>query len=96
VQVFTGDLIVRRAHRGGKANLDVANPPLIADAVVVATFHTHPNPSAEGWEPGPSPGDTSSAWLLGVPCFIRAENGIYTTGPVSRRGGVTGGAGFPP
>jgi hypothetical protein len=36
-----------------------------------------------------------SAWELGVPCIIRAEDGIHTTGPDSRRGGLTGNPGFP-
>jgi hypothetical protein len=92
----TGAIAVRRAPAGGRAALDLSAPPVVPGAVVVATFHTHPNPSAEGWEPGPSAADTQSAWLFGVPCLIRADNGIHTTGPASRRGGSTGGPGFPP
>ncbi len=34
---------------------------------VVAPFHTHPNPTADGWDPGPSGPDTLSASFLGVP-----------------------------
>ena len=34
----------------------------LPDSVVAATFHTHPNPSGEGWEPGPSAADTQSAF----------------------------------
>ncbi len=75
--------------------LDLSTPPLVPDSVVVATFHTHPNPSAEGWEPGPSAADTQSAWIFGVPCLIRADNGVYLTGPDSRRGGLTGAPGYP-
>jgi hypothetical protein len=92
----TGTLTVRRAPAGAQAALDLSTPPLVPDSVVVATFHTHPNPTAEGWEPGPSPGDTHSAWLFGVPCLIRADDGIHTTGPASRRGGLAGGPGYPP
>jgi hypothetical protein len=61
----------------------------------VATFHTHPNPASEGWQTGPSESDTNSAWILGVPCMIRAEDGIHTTGPESRRGGLSGLPGYP-
>jgi hypothetical protein len=91
----TGTLTVRRAPPGRRAALDLCTPPLVADSVVVATFHTHPNPSADGWDPGPSAGDTESAWLLGVPCLIRADDGVHSTGPDSRRGGLTGAPGFP-
>jgi hypothetical protein len=86
---------IRRAQGGARAALDVGSPPVIDGAVVVATFHTHPNPSAEGWETGPSEDDTRSAWMLGVPCLIRAEDGVHTTGPDSRRGGLLGSPGFP-
>jgi hypothetical protein len=92
----TGDIVVRRAPAGAQAALDLSTPTLVPGAVVVATFHTHPNPSAEGWQPGPSAADTQSASLFGVPCLIRADDGIHTTGPASRRGGLTGGPGYPP
>lgn len=91
----TGTLVVRRAPAGAQASLDLAAPPVVPGAVVVATFHTHPNPSAEGWQSGPSKADTQSAWLLGVPCLIRADDRIHTTGPASRRGGLTGDPGYP-
>src|SRR5436309_1729304 len=92
----TGIVAVRRSPAGAQAALDLSAPPVVPSAVVVATFHTHPNPSTEGWEPGPSAADTQSAWLLGVPCLIQADDGIHTTGPASRRGGLTGGPGYPP
>jgi hypothetical protein len=57
----------RRASAGGTANLDLCDPSIIDGTFVVATFHTHPNPTSEGWDDGPSDSDTSSAWLLGVP-----------------------------
>lgn len=96
VNVASGAIQVRRAAPGGQAELDVDSPPTVLGCVVVATFHTHPNPSAEGWDPGPSDADTISADLLGVPCLIRADDGIHVTGPTSRRGGLVGGPGFPP
>ncbi len=92
----TGSISVRRAPAGAQAILDLSTPPTVPGSVVVATFHTHPNPSAEGWEPGPSAADTRTALLFGVPCLIRADNGVHITGPASRRGGLTGGPGYPP
>jgi hypothetical protein len=92
----TAIVFVRRAPAGTQSTLDLSTPPVVPGAVVVATFHTHPNPSADGWDSGPSESDTQSAWLFGVPCLIRADDGIHTTGPDSRRGGLTGGPGYPP
>ena len=92
----TGAIKTRRAPAGRQAALVLTTPPVVVGSVVVATFHTHPNPSAEGWEPGPSAENTELAWILGVPCLIRADDGIHSTGPDSRRGGFTGGSGFPP
>ena len=96
VDVGTGAISIRRALAGSRALVNLNSPPLVPGSVVVATFHTHPNPAAEGWDPGPSTSDTQSALLLGVPCLIRAENGVFTTGPSARRGGLAGGPGFPP
>jgi hypothetical protein len=92
----TEKVLIRRAPAGAQTILDLTVPPVVAGAVVVATFHTHPNPSSEGWDPGPSPADTQSAWLFGVPCLIRADDGVHTTGPALRRGGLSGGPGYPP
>ncbi len=43
----TGMVAVRRAPAGAQASLDLSTPPVVPRAVVVATFHTHPNPSAD-------------------------------------------------
>ena len=91
----TREITTRRAQSGGQASIDLNDLPLVPGCVVVGTFHTHPNPPAEGWEPGPSLGDVQSAQILGVPCIIRADDGVYTTGPDSRRGGLEGNPGFP-
>lgn len=91
----TAAVVVRRSASGGAADLDLDDPPVVPGAVVVATFHTHPNPAAEGWNTGPSESDATSAWLLGVPCIIRAEDGVHTTGPDARRGGLAGPPGYP-
>jgi len=87
---------IRRAPAGQQSRLDLGNPPLIPGSVVVGTFHTHPNPTAEGWNPGPSSTDQASAHYTGVPWLIRADDGLYSTGPDSRRGGLGGGPGYPP
>jgi proteasome lid subunit RPN8/RPN11 len=96
MEVASGTIAVRRSAAGAQASLDLSAPPVVTGSVVVGTFHTHPNPSAEGWNPGPSTADTLSAIILGVPCLIRADDGTYSTGPDSRRGGLTGGPGYPP
>lgn len=91
----TGQIAVQRASSGLRAALDLGNPPLIPGSVVVATFHTHPNPTAEGYFGGPSGFDELSADALGVPCLIRADDGDHTAGPERRRGGLTGNPGLP-
>ena len=81
---------------GSDSEVNLANPPRVPGWVVVGVFHTHPNPSAEGWEPGPSVADRYADERDGVPDLIIADNGIYVSGPGSRRGGLAGGPGFPP
>ena len=92
----TGAISVRRTPAGSRAGLSFANPPEVPGSTVVGTFHTHPNPTSEGWEPGPSETDIQNSANTGVPWLIRADDGTHTTGPDSRRGGLGGGAGFPP
>src|SRR5271165_1291375 len=53
----TGQISVRRQLSGGASAIDLNDPPMVSGSVLVGLFHTHPNPSAEGWEPGPSPQD---------------------------------------
>jgi hypothetical protein len=96
INVTTGELIARRAAAGLQAELEIGNPPLLPDSVIVATFHTHPNPTSEGWNPGPSDVDEEVLHRLGVPGLIRADDGVYVAGPDSRRGGLAGEPGFPP
>ena len=50
----TGMVAVRPVFAGAQASSDLGTPPVVPGAVVVATFHTHPNPSAEEWEPRPA------------------------------------------
>ena len=91
----TGQVDTHRAPTGTDSSLDLGNPPIIPGSVVVGTFHTHPNPTAEGWEPEPSPDDQYWAQVSGVPWLIQADDGTHVTGPASRRGGLAGGPGYP-
>jgi hypothetical protein len=92
----TGKLIARRAPRGVQFAIDLDNPPLVLDAVVVGIFHTHPNPSSEGWTTGPSASDQACDARDGVPDLIRADDGVHLSGPSSRRGGLGNSPGYPP
>lgn len=92
----TGDIVTIRAAAGERARLNLGNPPDMIGFVLVGTYHTHPNPTAEGWRPGPSAMDLLSANATGVPWLIRSDDGIYLAGHNSRRGGFTGASGFPP
>src|SRR5206468_11773438 len=47
----TGEISALRAPRGGQASVDLSHPPHVPGTVVVGKFHTHPNPSREGWDP---------------------------------------------
>jgi len=90
-----GTVTIQRAASGIATEIALADPPILAGQFIVATFHTHPNPTDQGWDPGPSPADVKSANQLGVPCLIRSDQGIHLTGPVVRRGGLSGNPGFP-
>jgi hypothetical protein len=96
LDTVTGILSTRRASPGRRSAIDLRNPPAVAGCVVVGKYHTHPNPTSEGWAPGPSPGDHRVDAIHGVPDLIRADNGVYLSGPDSRRGGLAGGPGYPP
>jgi hypothetical protein len=91
----TGEVLVRRAPSGVRAEIRLANPPVVDGSVVVGKFHTHPNPTAEGWTPGPSPSDIMVDARHGVPDLIRADDGTHYSGPDRRRGGLGGNPGYP-
>lgn len=91
----TGEITVRHQTAGQQASIDLSRPPLVPGSVVVGKFHTHPNPSSEGWTPGPSRRDRQVDALHGVPDLIRADDGVHVSGPESRRG-LAHGPGFPP
>jgi hypothetical protein len=95
MNVTTGVLTARRATNGGQAFIDLNNPPVLDGCLIVAKFHTHPNPTAEGWEGGPSETDLRTDAFHGVPDLIRADNGVYVSGPDCREGGLVGNPGYP-
>jgi uncharacterized Zn-binding protein involved in type VI secretion len=92
----TGRINVVRAPVGAQASVNLDNPPTVPGSVVVGVFHTHPNPTSEGWDPGPSPADQRIDARDGIPDLIRADDGNHVSGPNSRRGGLGGGPGYPP
>lgn len=95
LKTATGEILVERAGSGLQAELSLDKPPEISGAVVVGVFHTHPNPTSEGWHGGPSEADRRADERDGVPDLIRADDGIHVSGPEGRRG-LGGGAGYPP
>jgi hypothetical protein len=95
VNAMTGEVVVRRATPGGRDALDLTNPPPLQDCYLVATFHTHPNPSHLGWDPTPSSDDYREADDSGVPWFAITDAGIYAVGPERRMGGLSGPPGYP-
>jgi hypothetical protein len=96
LDLSSGAISIRRAKPGAQDTINLFALPVVAGSTVVATFHTHPNPAAEGWSTGPSEFDEASGAMSGVPALIRAEDGDHWTGPVSRVGGLANGRGFPP
>jgi hypothetical protein len=95
LDLLTGQLRTDRAPPGIVDAIDLTSPPPLIGLVVVGKFHTHPNPTNEGWLGGPSAVDRVVDASHGVPDLIRADDGTYVSGPVSRRGGLTGKPGYP-
>jgi hypothetical protein len=95
MDLTTGEVSIGRAPRGTQAEMILDKVPEVPGAVVVGIFHTHPNPTSEGWDPGPSEADRRADERDGVPDLIRADNGIYVSGPEIRRGGLSGEPGYP-
>jgi hypothetical protein len=67
MDLATAAIATRRAPAGTQSRLSLANPPLLPNHLIVATFHTHPNPASEGWAIGPSTHDEAAATQTGVP-----------------------------
>ncbi|WP_439624970.1 hypothetical protein [Gemmata sp.] len=90
-----GEVTVRRASPGGCLFLDLSAPPDVAGYFLVATYHTHPIPTADGGEPEPSADDWKWADDSGVPWFVVTEIGVFVAGPNRRVGGFGGPGGYP-
>ena len=95
VNVTTGEIPVRRVPPGGRDALDLSSPPHLPSCYLVATFHTHPNPSTLGFDPTPSSDDYREADDSGVPWFVITDVGVYVAGPDRRVGGLSGQPGYP-
>ncbi len=91
----SGDVTIRRAPPGELKELDLSYPPPLIGFYLVATYHTHPNPVADMFDPTPSDADIREAEGSGVPWFVISEEEVYVVGPDSRLGGFTGPPGYP-
>jgi hypothetical protein len=78
VDLKTLAVTTRRATPIGKETIDLGDPPVVPGSVVVASFHTHPVPSAERYV-GPSQNDVTLARRRGVPNLIRNDQGDDST-----------------
>ncbi len=91
------DIVTRRGTSGTQISIDLSYPPILPEYYVVGDFHTHPNPTSEGCEPGPSPDDISGQARIGVPGIIRSDQGanqLHIYGPLMRNGFI-GSRGYP-
>jgi hypothetical protein len=95
VHEVTGAMVVRRAAPGDESEIVLTKPPILPDHYLVAMFHTHPNPTDDGWNPEPSASDRRFAFARGVPNLVVSDMGIYRTGPERRVGGLGGPRGHP-
>src|SRR5262245_60225100 len=90
----SGAITTRRAPRGQGASINLWNPPEVSGSVVVGNWHTHPNPTSEGWVPGPSGADLTNQGQRKVPGIVKADDGLHVFG-ATRRASLSGNAGFP-
>ena len=94
MNVETGAVFTDRVDAGAQAHIDLSQPPHHPGAVIVGTFHTHPNPSAEGWDPYPSVSDQQMEGSRGTPGIVRSDKGYHPYGP-ERRASLEGNWFFP-
>jgi hypothetical protein len=98
LNLITGSISVRHQTSGGQAAINLSNPPIVTDSIVVGKFHTHPN-LGPNWVHGPSPGDQRVDAQHGVPDIVVASPNppgvtYYQSGP-SRRVHLAGNQGLP-
>jgi len=94
-EAITGTIHVRRAGPGDRWGIHLTNPPILDGCFLVATDHTHPNLSSEGWWVGPSDFDRELAADSGVPWLIVSDVGVFVAGHDRRVGGLSGPPGYP-
>lgn len=92
---LTKAVLVRRFLPGLRSSYDVPEPTVVPAYYLVATYHTHPNPTSEGWSPEPSEDDVAFALRHGIPCFVVSDLGVFACGDDRRIGGLTGPRGYP-
>jgi RHS repeat-associated protein len=85
----TGRIATRRAPRGAESSIVLDSPPHLTGYLVVGIFHTHPNPTSEGWDPHPDQRDDIYALTHGIPGLVMSDSGIFPFGP-NRTGGDPG------
>jgi hypothetical protein len=100
LNIITDTLEIRRQTAGATASIDLSAPPVVADCVVVAKFHTHPN-LGPGWRAAASPGDATVDAAHGVPDIVVGTTGVdpavfelFPSGP-ARRAHLAGNQGLP-
>jgi hypothetical protein len=109
--LITGALTTQRAVAGAGAAINLAAPPTVADSIVIAKFHTHPN-LGPAWDPGPSDlapagpglprrGDVTVDANHGVPDIIAGTPGVdparfnFIPSGPNRRAHLAGNRGLP-
>lgn len=100
LNLVTGAVTTRAQASGGMAAINLSNPPIVPDSVVIGKYHTHPN-LGPGWNPRPSPGDIAVDAQHGVPDIVIGSintdistTDLFLSGP-ARRTHLGGGQGFP-
>jgi hypothetical protein len=78
---FTGRIATIRATSTGQAHIDLRNPPQMPSFNLIGNFHTHPNPTSEGWDPNPSGDDVRLEFRRNVPGVILSDQGFHRYGP---------------
>ncbi|SNS14035.1 Putative peptidoglycan binding domain-containing protein [Geodermatophilus pulveris] len=101
MNIITNEITVRRAPAGQGAIIDLTGPPVVADSIVVGTYHTHPN-LGPAWTAGPSGPDGVADAADAVPGIVVGSTGLTAADPVTffasgpnRRAHLAGSQGLP-
>jgi hypothetical protein len=96
LDIITDTINIRHHPGGEQASIDLNDPPILSDSIVVGHFHTHPNITpGPTWPAHDSPADQRWGASTGVPGLARAvHNQIFTFGP-NRRAHLAGPKGLP-